>query len=258
MNFPDFPNLSGPKYSKCLSGNFFLLLIVIPSFVFAQKNSEPYKTFKVKHRINFGPVVSLYKNDPHHTINTKAKPGANVAYKAEILLGRKTNLLLGLEYESQGLIFSGYYKDTGYTYLFDKTFPYTHELRFNEVQLPVGLKLGLNREKEHPSTAYVFGGVGARYIFNSYSVITNDSTETSPYDGKSNIGFEHEFVAKGFNAFFYGGFGIQKNFRASAKAVFFEFNYKYGISRLHYSGYQNSNNLNIKNNSLAITVGFRI
>ncbi len=156
------------------------------------------------------------------------------------------------------MIFNGYYVDTGHTYLFDQTFPYTHELRFNEVQLPLGLKLALNSEKDHPASAYVFGGVGARYIFNSYAVISSDSTDTSPYDGKSNIGFEHQFVAKGFNAFFYGGFGVQKNFRSSAKAVFFELTYKYGISRIHYSGYRNSNNLNIKNNSLAITIGLRI
>lgn len=217
----------------------------------------PYRKGKVRHRISAGPVISFYKNHPFHTINTKPKLGANVAYKAEVLLGRKTNLLVGLEYLSQGLTFNGYYKAPNATYLFDKTYAYTHELRYNEVQLPIGFKLAFNKEKDMPVSAYTFGGVGFRYIFNSYIVITNDSTNTSPYDGAGTIGFENEIVVKGFNAFFYGGLGLQKNFRDTGKALFFELTYRYGISRIRYDGYLNSNNLNIKESNLAITLGFR-
>ena len=234
-----------------------LLLLLLPLLSFSQ-DGRAYRKGRVKHRISAGPVISFYKNDPHFTANTKAKAGANVAYKSEILLGRKTNLLLGLEYMSQGLTFNGYYTDTGYTYLYDKTFAYTHELRYNELQLPIAFKLALNAEKDSRATAYVFGGVGFRYIFGSYTVIASDSVEVSPYDGKGDIGFEHELLIKNFNAYFHAGFGIQKNFRETAKAVFFEVTYKYGISRLHYPGFQNSNNINIKESNLAITVGLRL
>jgi hypothetical protein len=234
-----------------------LILLLLLSFPSYSQQVESRKPSILRHRISVGPVFSFYKNDPHFAVNTKSKIGANVAYKTEILLGRRTNVLLGLEYMSQGLKFNGYYADTGYTYLFDETFAYTHELRYNELQLPVGLKLALNSEKEYAATPYLIGGVGARYIFNSYITISSDSTETSPYDGKGSIGFEHELFAKGLNAFFFGGIGIQKNYRSTAKAIFFELTFKRGFSRIHYEGYQKSNNINIRDRNLAITLGLR-
>lgn len=241
---------------QCISVLLFILFL-FPLNSFSQQTFS-FGPGSLKHRISFGPVVSFFKNHPKHTVDTKAKMGFNFAYKAEIFLGRKTNLLTGLEYMTQGVKFRGYYKADGFTYLFDETFPYTHEVRFNEIQLPIGLKLSLNKEKDKAATPYFFGGIGARYIFSSYTVITNDSTDVSPYDGKGTLGFEHHWIAKGFNVFFSGGFGVQKNYRVTGRAVFFEFTYKYGISRLHYSGYQNSNDLKIGNNNLAITVGLRL
>lgn len=230
-----------------------VILLSLPSY-----SQEGRKASRLKHRLSAGVVISMFKNDPHFTVNTKAKAGGNAAYKTEVLLGRKTNLLLGLEYMSQGLSFNGYYADTGYTYLYDESFAYTHELRYNEIQLPIGLKLALNKEKDRPATAYIFGGIGFRYIFSSYIVVTSDSTETTPYDGKGTIGFEHEKVTKGFNAFYNAGFGIQKNFRNTSKSVFLELTFKRGIARIHYPGHENSNNINFRDNNIAITFGLRL
>ena len=235
-----------------------LLFILVPAFSFSQ-DSQPYSKGKIRHRISLGPVISIYKNDKNHTLNTKAKAGFNAAYKAEILLGRRTNLLVGLEYMTQGLKFNGYYLDTGYTYLYDQTFSYTHEIRYNEVQIPIGLKLAFNREKENGATPYLLGGIGFKYIFGSYTVISSDSLGTTPYDAKGkNVGYEHGLISKQFNAFYHLGLGLQKNFRNSGRAVFIEMTYKYSLSRLHYTGFENSNNLKIKESNLAITVGFRL
>ena len=232
---------------------FFL----IPVFIYAQ-DGQPYRKGKVKYRLSAGPVISMYKNHPYHTINTKAKAGFNAAAKAEILLGRKTNLITGLEYMSQGLTFKGYYVDTGYTYVFDETFPYTHDIRYNELDIPIGLKLSFASEKEHNVTGYLFGGIGFKYIFGSYIVISSDSTDVTPYDGKGSVGYEHGMISKSFNAFYHGGLGVQKNFRNSGRAAFLELTFKYSLSRIHYSGFENSNNLNIIERNLAITVGLRL
>jgi hypothetical protein len=205
-----------------------------------------------------GAVFTLYKNDPHFSTGTKAKLGGNVAYKAELLLGRKTNFLCGLEYLSQGLTFHGYYEKPGYTYLYDESFAYTHEIKYNEVQLPIGLKLAFNSDKESAATPYLFGGIGFRYIFNSYVVIINDSTETTPFDGKGSIGFEHELLFPKFNAFYHGGMGVQKNYRASSKVIFFEITFKRGFSRIHYPGNDGSNNINFRDNNIAVTLGLRL
>ncbi|MCW3085569.1 MAG: hypothetical protein JWP12_2935 [Bacteroidetes bacterium] len=245
------------KHPTHLSAGLLLLCILFSGFAQAQYD-QPYRKGRVKHRIGGGVVISLYKNDPHFAVNTKAKAGYAVSYKSEIILGHKTNLLIGLEYMSQGLTFNGYYADTGYTYLYDKTFSYTHEIRYNELQMPIGFKLALNKEADRPVTFYLFGGIGFRYILNSYTVISSDSTQTSPYDGKGSVGFEHHIISPYFNAFYQGGLGLQKNFRASAKAVFFEVTYKYGLSRIHYTGFENSNNINIKESNITILIGLRL
>jgi hypothetical protein len=253
MIFLNFHSINSSKWTKCLSGVFLCLLLNLHSY-----GQEGRKESKLKHRISAGAIVSLFKNDPHFSTGTKAKIGGNICYKTELLLGRKTNLLLGLEYLSQGLHFQGYYEKPGYTYLYDESFAYRHEIRYNEIQLPIGLKLSFNSDKESAATPYLFGGIGFRYIINSYVVISNDSTETTPFDGKGSIGFEHELLFPGFNAFYQGGLGVQKNYRTTSKAIFFEITFKRGFSRIHYPGNANSNNINFRDNNLAFTLGIRL
>jgi hypothetical protein len=235
-----------------------LTLFFTISFEAMSQEGTAYRKGKIKHRISVGLLKSFYKNQPEYTINTKAKTGYTASYKAELFLGKKTNLLLGLEYFNQGLTFNGYYEAPGHTYVFDKTFAYSHDLSIQEVHLPLSLKVAFNSEREHFYTPYFIGGVGARYIFSSYSVIGNDSTGITVFDQKDNIDFEHQQLVKNLSAFFQVGVGLQKNFRISAKAVFFEISYKQAISRLHYDGNKNSNDLNIKDNHLIFSIGLRL
>lgn len=209
------------------------------------------------HRVSIGAVVSSYKNDTRHTINTKAKPGFCIGYKSELFLERKWGLIFGLEYFNQGMAFNGYYVAPNHTYLFDETYSYKHELRVQEVHLPIGVKIAFNSEKDKPYSPYCLLGVGARYIISSYTLITNDSTGDAVFDNKSDVSFEYQFITKGLNTFFYGGLGLQSNFRKSSRAAFFEVSYKYGLSRLYYAGYRNSNDLKIKDAHLTLAVGFR-
>lgn len=236
---------------------FFSLFLFFSFSVFAQQDASNYRIRKVHHRVSAGPALSFYKNNPLHTINTKAKSGFNAAYKCEIKLGRKTNFLAGLEYMSQGLKFNGYYSAPNHTYLFDKTFSYTHEIRFQEIQLPLAFKVALKQEKDNLLSPYVFLGPGFKYITKSTAFILSDSTELTVSDGKTDLTFENHLIDKHFNSFLHAGLGIQKNFHETGKAMFIEFTYKYNISRLHYVGNQNTNNLNIRNNSLSICIGLR-
>ncbi|HLC83634.1 MAG TPA: outer membrane beta-barrel protein [Bacteroidia bacterium] len=240
-----------------LKSTYLFLLFAFAINLNAQ-DGMPYRKGKVKHRISIGAVKSYYINHPQHTRNTKAKFGFTASYKSEILLGRKTNILIGLDYFNHSVIFNGYYKAPTYTYLYDETFAYTHEIRIQEIQIPLALKITFNSEKEHFYSPYFIGGVGARYIFGAYSVISNDSTELTVYDAKDNIDFENQRVRKGLNAFYHAGLGIQYNFRDSGRALFFEVNYRYGISRFHYDGNEGSNNLNIKDNHLVFAIGMRL
>jgi hypothetical protein len=234
-----------------------LLLLLFPAGIAAQQTFS-YRKFSVKHRITLGPVISFHTNHPKMTTEGKSKAGFNFAYKTELFLGRRTNLIGGLEYLSQGLSFRGYFKKPGYTYLFDETFPYTHEIRYNELQLPVGLKLALNSEKERAWTPYLIGQIAPRYIISSYFVVTNDSTSTTAYDGKGDLGFQYEYLTPRFNFVYNLGIGFQKNNRTNGRAFIIDISYRRGYSRLHYSGYQGSNDLHIKDAALSITIGMRI
>ena len=242
------------KKTKIIAVIIFYALSI--QLMHAQEPSD-FKRGAIKSRLSVAPVMSFYKNHPEHTVETKAKGGFCASYKSEILLGRNLSFLVGIEYFNQGLTFRGYYSAPSNTYLYDRTFPYSHELRMQEIQLPIGLKKAFNNEKDNFYTPYYFGGVGARYLFKSYYVIINDSTENVVYDGKGSMEFEHHVVAKAINAFAYGGLGAQYNLRASAKAIFIDVTYKYGISRLHYKGYQKSNNLNIKEAHVSFSIGLK-
>jgi hypothetical protein len=221
------------------------------------QNTNVYKRGHVLHRISGGAVSSFYKNNPYHTTGTKSLIGYCGSYKAEIVFDKKTNLLIGIDYVSQGASFNGYYSSKGYTYLFDKTFSYRHELRMQELQLPIALKVAFKSEKDHFYSSYFFIGAGARYIHKSYAVVISDSTGITVFDGYTPMNFEHSVGSNRFNAFLHGGLGLQHNFRDSGGALFFEMTYKYGLSRLHYSGSENSNDLYIKDAHLEFTVGFR-
>lgn len=252
--------------------NIIVIICICSTVPVCAQDPVNYRTGAVKSRISIAPAASLYKNHPQHTTATKANAGFCASYKSEILLGRRMSFLAGLDYLSQGLSFRGYYVAPGYTYLFDKTYAYTHEIRVQELHLPIGVKKAFNSEKDNFYTPYYYGGAGFRYILSSYYIITNDSTETVVYDGKGTMDFEYQVftqlsngifkgkgasVTKKLNSFIFGGIGIQRNLRDSGKAVYFDLCYKYGISRLHYSGYNNSNNLNIKDSHLLFNFGLK-
>ncbi len=252
---------------------YILIVLCVFSALYVNAQRVDYKAARVKHTLSIAPVVSMYKNHPQHTTATKAKPGFNAAYKAEIRLERHSSILVGLEYFSQGFTFKGYYVKPGYTYLFDKTYAYTHEVRVQEIHLPIGFKKAFNSEKDNFYTPYFYGGGGLRYMLSSYYFINNDSTETVVYDGKGNMEYEYQvftrmanklFDGKGtsftkkLNSYIFAGIGIQRNLRESGKAIFFDISYKYGISRMHYTGYNNSNDLNIKDSHLLFTIGIKL
>ncbi len=241
----------------------FLSAILFATAAFADKEF-PYRRGVVRHRLSFAPVASFYKNTPDMAINTKAQSGFCASYKVEIFSGKKTNLLIGLEYFDQGFSFQGYYAAPGYTYAFDKTFAYSHTARVREIDVPMGLKVAFNIEEDNYFTPYFSGGFCPRYIINSSNLIVNDSTGITVHEGNGNVDFENNIgLLTGIpnmtklNGFLYGGLGAQYNFRGSAKALFFEITYKYGLSRFNYHGYNNSNNLFIKNSNLAFIFGIR-
>lgn len=241
---------------KILRILFSFIFLLFFSMLFSQDNPA-MGSKKVRHMLSMGPVLSFYKNHHLHTIDTKAKPGFNASYRLDIHVIKRISFITGAEFMSQGLSFKGYYKASGHTTVFDGTFPYTHEIRYNEALLPLSFKFALNREKDNNYTPYFNMGMDFRYIFKGYTVITQDASELVPYDGKTKITFENYVFAPFINTNLRATFGIQRNNRKTGKAMFMEFTYRYGLSRIHYEGKNESNNLNISNSSLGIILGVR-
>lgn len=211
----------------------------------------------LNHRIAGGAVISFFKEDPHVMKNAQALRGFSLNYTAVLPVGTRASVLAGINYLNQGLQFNGYYAAPGYTYVFDESFAYVHRLRYQIIQVPLAMKADLNIEKDHAYTPYFLMGFGFGYSFRSSVSITSDSTEKNVYKGKTIVTFENYSLDEKLNAFFQAGFGIQKNMRKKARGLFLEFLYRYEISRLHYSGYQQSNNVNFRNSNLSINVGMK-
>lgn len=202
-------------------------------------------------------MLSFFGKDPHALAKANPLFGFTVNYTSEISIIDNLNVLAGLTYTNQALQFNGYYVAPGYTYIFDNTFAYTHRLRFQSIQLPISLKFNLNTEDDHNYTPYFMLGFGFSYLYSAKTTITSDSTGNSIYKGKTDLAFENFVFNNKFNSFFQGGFGLQKNMRKKERALFLDFIYKFDISRLYYTGYQNSNNIRFRNSNLSIVVGLK-
>lgn len=237
-----------------------VMLLLFISLAHSQTQYPTDKlNIKIKHRMSFSPLASFYKNDPHLTSNTKSKVGFCVSYKAEFISGRRMNYIAGLEYVNQHFMFNGYFAAPGHTYIFDKTYSYAHDIQVQELQIPLGVKVALASETSYDYTPYFTGGMKFRYLLKSYTVITDDSTQTSVYDGNQpSITFESNIPTSRLNTCLFMGMGLQRNFRGMGRAVFFEITFNQGLSRFQYSGYNNSNNLAISNSFLAFTFGWKI
>lgn len=234
---------------------FILLLTVNTVVCFAQGF---YFQPAIRHRISGGALFSFFGKDPHVAKNIRPLFGFIASYNSEIELIDNTSILAGLSYTNQAVQFNGYYVAPGYTYLFDGTFPYTHRLRFQEIQLPLAVKFNFNVEEDHAYTPYFMGGLGFSYIFKANVSVVSDSTENTIYKGATDVIFENHLIHEKLNTFFQTGFGLQKNSRKTDKALFIDLIYKLDFSRLQYKGNENSNNVRIRNSSISIVVGIKM
>lgn len=239
----------------CVKKNLFLLIaFACITNCFAQ--GYYFRFPPVHHRFSAGGTFSFFSKDPHVMDGIRPLIGYTAGYSAEIEVLDYASLLVGVSYISQGTQFHGYYAAPGYTYKFDGNFAYTHRLRYQMAQLPIGMKFNFNSEADNTVTPYGLLGIGFSYIFSAKTTIS-DSTGTRIYKGTTDLKNENSVFLKGLNSFAQAGLGIQKNNRDNGKAIFLEFVYKYDVSRLNYAGYQNSNRINFRNSNVSVIVGLK-
>ena len=237
-------------------GFIILLLSLLVNSINAQDSQGSKKKIHGNKRIYTGTIISSYTNNPDHTDETKRLFGFNVGFKRTFNLAG-TSFETGLEYINHGLSFRSYYFAPGYSKLYDKTFPFMHTLRINELQLPILFKQALGRDTKSRATSYFTLGWAWRYLIYSGTSIESLNDGVQVYDGKTNIFFEYPFPLTRLGSMLQAGLGLQFNNILTQSALFFEVNYKYGISRFHYVGKQNTNNLFIKDANITINMGYK-
>ncbi|HET6224850.1 MAG TPA: outer membrane beta-barrel protein [Bacteroidia bacterium] len=233
------------------------LLIIFACSVNGVAQGYYFRLPPVNHRFSAGATFSFFSKDPHVVKSIRPLIGYNANYNCEIELFDNSSLIVGLSYVNLGTQFQGYYAAPGHTYAFDGTFAYTHRLRYQMTQLPIGMKLNFNAEADNSITPYLLLGIGFSYIINAKTTIVNDSTDMQVYKGTADLTNENSVLLKKLNSFGQAGFGIQKNNRNNGRALLLEFIYKYDVSRLHYAGYQNSNRVDFRNSNISVIVGMK-
>jgi hypothetical protein len=207
-------------------------------------------------RFYLGLVFPDYKNNPEHTIDTKSEFSFNLGLKRTFVFFQ-SEFDIGLEYVNQNFSFDSYYFAPGYSVLYDKTFPFEHDVNINEFQVPVLFRQTYGNESRSKVTTYFTVGWILRYFAYSSTSIEDIATGVQVYDGKTNISFEYPLLLAQLGSMIQGGFGMQFNNIQTKKSNFIELNYRLAISRFHYTGYDNSNDLLIRDSNFTFTIGHK-
>lgn len=246
------PTLFVLRLPKCILSIWALLALQF----YATAQGETYKKKRTNKRIYIGTLAAFYSNNPDHTIDTKGKTSFNFGFKRTFNIFT-TNIDVGLEYVNQGFSFNSYYFAPGYSKLYDKTFPFTHNIRMNELQVPILLKQPLGKESKNKVSSYLALGWAWRIIMYSRTSIASTNDGIQVYDGLTDINFKYPFPWKHFGSLLQAGLGLQFNNLHTHTALFFETYYKLSISPYIYTGNVNTNNLLIKDSNISINVGYK-
>ena len=203
-------------------------------------------------------IISLYQNDARVTANTGPLAGYGFGLKAEIPISKGIKFVPGLELLSQGLSFDSYFFSPGYSVLFDKNFIYNHNIRYYELGLPLLIRVNLTpREDVSYHSFYFSAGMELKYNLSAHSTITNSLDGSLLYDGEISLPYENHIFGKDIGSYIVAGIGYVRNFLPAKNSVFFDFSYRYGVSRYVYTGNQDSNYLLFRNTNLSIGIGLR-
>lgn len=240
--------------------HFRFCIIVVSILLFKPtgkaQDSSPAGKIRFNKRLYAGFVIPFYSNNPNHTTETTSNFSFNLGFKESFKIF-ENNFETGLEYIHHGLSFRTYYFAPGYSKLYDKTFPFLHELSINELQLPIIFKQAWGKETKSKATSYFILGWAWRYLMYSSTSIQSINDGIQVYDGKTDITFEYPFPWAHFGSMLQGGLGLQFNNIQTQKSLFFEVIYKYGISRFYYNGNGNTNSLFIKDSNITINAGYK-
>lgn len=241
-----------------------LLLIVFTLLAVFTLQANPLsrskkKKLQFKYRASFAPIISLYKNNADYTSSNSPRAGINLSLRLEPNWKGNFHVHLGFELNRYALDFDSYYFAQGYSVIYDRNFDFKHSLRYFDAQIPLLLKYSFPEEEENENTFYFIGGWSLRGIFFGRTTIQQISTGEILLNKKySSPTIEYPLLVSQLGGVLQFGFGAQRNILHSHRSVFVELLWKYPVSRIHYNGYKNSNNLYIKDSHVLVSLGVKI
>lgn len=231
-----------------------LLLVVLFSM---PSMARPDKPKRIQTRIYTGPVIALYRNSDHYTVNSKSRFAINLGARFEYRLGAQATLGPALEYLTHGIRFNSYFFQPGQHALYDKSFPYTHTARLQELHVPFIFKYSLKRENDFPENAYGMVGFGYRYVFASRSSVVPAGGNGITWEDDIDARLEHSLFGGKIGAMVMTGAGAEKNFQVSKTSFYGELTYKFPLARWRYRTNGEAAAFYIKDSFITINVGYK-
>ena len=230
-------------------------MVLVSQFAFAQMEIQHRKVF---YRLGIGPVLSFYKNNPYHSSSNVASAAYQFSFITEFRVSRRTAFLTGLEYFMHGLSFNSYYFPPGTNRLYNDNFNYHYSVVMNEINLPLLVRFNPHLEEKHHFSPYTSFGYDLRYTLLTHLNVKSNLDGTEPFDGFTKTTFEHPYYFPQLASFLAFNVGVQKTSSVSHKGVFFEINFKYGLTRFLIDDTFTPGSLYIRNYHLAFTLGCKI
>ncbi len=225
---------------------------------------SPMQGRKVKVRIDFGLLQQFYVTDPNYTTGENTT-GDGTPYtlglKLEIPIMKNSDIITGIDYMNEGFNFDSYFFAKGYSFLYNDSLVYNHDISLDEIQIPILYKMNFSNEERNVKTFYATLGWAFRYLlFNNATVTsTEDTKHPFVWEGQNDIVSAYHLITAQGSGIIEASLGYQHNALRNGNAWYLEIEYKYGVSPFIYNGNgMGSNNVQFSLNTLAFKFGLRL
>lgn len=215
------------------------------------------KNPRVQTKLSFSPVIGLYKANPNHAGKARAKMAFCFSVKEEIRIDKKSMSFIGLgvDFMAHGVKFNSYYFPKDSLRLYTGNLNAEYNVNVQELDFPLYIKRSFQRENNSLLSGYVFAGYSYRLLIKRVMTVSYYGDEVQ-YDN-GNLRFKIPVFTNQGNSFLQAGMGFQKNNPNKHKALYGEFQFKYGLSPLYIDQPYGPTSLYVTSHFFLLTVGVK-
>ncbi len=223
--------------------------------VYEEPTGRPWKTsIEAGLVFGFSGVNGIYTN---YVNSLSAKTGYMFGIVEEIPVQKRSYIQIGLQILKDGVTFNSYYFAPGYSFLYDGSENFTHNVDMNEIHIPILYKFPLGPTDRKNRSVYMTFGWKFRYISYTNSQITDNNTGYLVWNQERDVSSVYKIISQYGSSIFEASIGYQRNTKKKKKRGWYmNLEYNYGISPLFYSGNgQGSNDVIFHLNTLIFKIG---